>query len=106
MPLGERAIAPVALATAWLDRTVAAMHRPAAARYDCGRLGPGSLLWDMYSAKRPVLVGGTAATLTMMLYPPVAHALAAEAERTGRPVNPANRLIPGWLTAIYGDTRQ
>lgn len=71
---------------------------PAGAR----RPGPRALLQEMHRPQ-PTLVGGTAATLMLLLYPPVAHALAAEPPAASLPLDPCRRLIPGWLTAVTGD---
>lgn len=63
---------------------------------------PRTLLHDMYEPWQPVLLGGMAATLVLMFYPPVTVPLAREWQETGRPPDPCRRLIPRWLTAVTG----
>src|SRR4051812_38406366 len=55
---------------------------------DHGRLGPRSLFWDVYRYWRPVHIGGLAATIVALLYPPMALALIAETRATGARVDP------------------
>lgn len=61
-----------------------------------------TLLHDMYKPWQPVLLGGMAATLVLMFYPPVTVPLARESLDTGQPPDPCRRLIPRWLTAVTG----
>ena len=54
----------------------------------------------------PALTGGTAAMMTLLAYPPAAHQLWEQWQRTGRPPDPASRLIPDWVTAVTGTRRR
>lgn len=54
----------------------------------------------------PALTGGTAAMITLSAYPPAAHQLWAQWQRTGQPPDPAARLIPDWVTAVTGTRRR
>jgi hypothetical protein len=44
--------------------------------------------------------------ITLFAYPPVAHHLWAEWQRTAQAPDPAARLIPDWVTAITGTRRR
>lgn len=44
--------------------------------------------------------------ITLFAYPPTAHQLWVEWQRTGQPPDPSVRLIPEWVTAITGTSRR
>lgn len=67
-----------------------------------GEISTPTLLHEMYEPWPPVLLGGMAATLVLMLYPPVTVPLAREWQESGRPPDPCHRLIPRWQTAVTG----
>lgn len=68
--------------------------------------GTGPLLQEMYAARAPVLLGGMAATMLLMAYPPVMVPFAAEWRDRGYPPDPCRRLIPRWLTAVTGSAEE
>ena len=44
--------------------------------------------------------------ITLFAYPPAAHHLWEQWQRTGQPPDPAARLVPDWVTAITGTRRR
>jgi uncharacterized protein (DUF2236 family) len=68
-----------------------------------------ALLFDLHSrapeaaaARCATLAGGTAAMFTLLAYPPAAHWLWSEWQRTGLSPDPRPRLINFWVAAVTG----
>src|SRR5260370_12967971 len=78
------------------------MIRPGSPRTNDKRKPRAPLLQRMHLSGDANELGAWAAALTLLAYPPAAHALVTESAVTGRPVDPCTRLLPGWLTAVWG----
>jgi uncharacterized protein (DUF2236 family) len=72
---------------------------------DDGRVGPGSVLWEMSCRWWPNALGGWQAITTLLQYPPMAETIAS-AMRRQHTFNEFRQLIWGAAIATFGDTEQ